>query len=231
MVKLTKIDLAEKLSQGYYAGKSTIILNFPHCFVVRTEVTDTLNKIEFAIFYLVSESLSAVEFARGNSNSGIIWSIPQNELRRIFELTADDIYLIECEVNYYHESGELLMEEIINLGENLSRGYVNNISEVIQNFRDCFLVCTEVWEASFEADKLNGKDHSSQNRFAIYYLVSEYLFAREIARSYGNKNYKWSVDKMEIKKLYNLSDEDIEEIEFEMILYRNNKNYFLNLLE
>ena len=131
MIKLTKIDLASQLSQGYYAGngnhpsESTVILNFIHCFVIRTEVvgtipwTDVLNKTEFVgrmvstIFYLVSESLSAVKVAEVNSHFGIIWSIFQNEVKKVFGLTSDDIYLIECEVSYYQESGELLSEAIL----------------------------------------------------------------------------------------------------------------------
>ena len=113
MSKVKKIDLASQLSQGYYAGKSTIILNFIHCFVIRTEVADVLNKTEFAIFYILSSSLSAVEIARCDSNSGVIWSISQDEIQKIFDLTADNIYLIECEISYYQESGELLSEAML----------------------------------------------------------------------------------------------------------------------
>ena len=113
MKKVKKIDLASQLNQGYYAGESEIILYFPHYLLVRTEVVDILNKIEFAIFYLVSSSLSAVEIARGNSSSGIVWSISQDEIRKIFGLTANDIYIIECEINCYQESGELLSETIL----------------------------------------------------------------------------------------------------------------------
>ena len=97
----------------------------------------------------------------------------------------------------------------IDLSEILSQEYVNVYSEIILNFRHCLLVCTTVY------DKVNEK------RFGIYYMISEFLTAMEIARSYGNENYEWSVNPLEIKKLYDLSDENIGEIEFEMSLYKS----------
>lgn len=109
------------------------------------------------------------------------------------------------------------MVKEINLSEKLGQDYYPINSEVILNFRYCFLVCTDVF------------DNLSKISFGIFYLVSDFLLAREIGRSYGNSNFLWSSNLSEIKKLYNLSDEDIGEIEFEMKIYQNKKTNKTNI--
>ena len=87
------------------------------------------------------------------------------------------------------------MDNVINLGEKLG-----DFNEIILNFRSCCLVRTGF---NFSQDK-------------VYYLVDDFLLAKKVAQSYGNSNFEWLIDTLEVKRLYNLTDEDIEEIEIEL---------------
>ena len=122
-LEIKRIDLSEKLSQDYYAGKSSVILNLPQCFLIRTEVADTYDGIEFAIFYLVSSStLHAVEIARCDSG-GVVWSLPLDDIIQMYDLNNENIEEIEYEISCYQESGKLLSEAILAEQEEADENY------------------------------------------------------------------------------------------------------------
>ena len=113
-LEIKQIDLTKDLSQGYYPGKNKVIFKSPEFIVAQVEVADTLNKMEFAIFYIISlDTLSAVEIARCDSSSGVVWSLPFNEIMKMYDLNNDIIKEIEFEIARYHENGKFLSEAIL----------------------------------------------------------------------------------------------------------------------
>mgnify|MGYP005867566687 CR=1 FL=1 len=111
---MKKIDLTKDLSQGYYPGKSKVIFKSTDFFIVRTEVADSYNKLEFAIFYIISlDTLNAVEIAQCDTYSGVVWSLPLTDLMKIYDLDNDIVEVIEYEIARYHESGNLLSQAIL----------------------------------------------------------------------------------------------------------------------
>ena len=95
------------------------------------------------------------------------------------------------------------MDKIINLSEKLG-----GVSEIIRNFRNCYLVCTGF---DFSQDK-------------VYYLMSDFLYVREIARC-NNNVIIWSMKPESIKEIYSLDDEEFDELEFEIELLSKKNKY------